>query len=117
MYGKLAPEAAVEELVPEAILDGVLRFAAEFRGRLVTETMLVAGLNDGEAEVEAVAEFLARLRPSTAYIAIPTRPPAEGWVRPPSEEAITRAYAIFRDAGVQVELLTGYEGDAFALSP
>ena len=98
------------------ILDGVLRFAGEFRGRLVTETMLVAGLNDGEAEVEAVAEFLARLRPSTAYIAIPTRPPAEEWVRPPSEEAITRAYAIFRDAGVQVELLTGYEGDAFAFT-
>jgi wyosine [tRNA(Phe)-imidazoG37] synthetase (radical SAM superfamily) len=37
-------------------------------------------------------------------------------VRPPSEEAITRAYAIFRDAGVQVELLTGYEGDAFAFT-
>ena len=45
----------MEELVPEAILDGVLRFAAEFRGRLVTETMLVAGLNDGEAEAHLIA--------------------------------------------------------------
>jgi wyosine [tRNA(Phe)-imidazoG37] synthetase (radical SAM superfamily) len=98
------------------VLEGILRFAAEFRGRLVTETMLVAGVNDGEAEVEAVAEFLARLRPSTAYISIPTRPPAEGWVCPPLDEAITRAYAIFRDVGVQVELLTGYEGDAFAFT-
>ncbi|MBC7227177.1 MAG: radical SAM protein [Thermoflexales bacterium] len=98
------------------VLEGVLWFAAEFRGRLVTETMLVAGLNDGAAELEAVAEFLTRLRPSTAYIAIPTRPPAGEWVRPPSEEAITRAYAIFREAVERVELLTGYEGDAFAFT-
>jgi len=98
------------------VLDGVLQFAAEFRGRLVTETMLVAGVNDGEADLEAVAEFLARLRPSTACIAIPTRPPAEGWVCPPSEEAITRACAIFREAVERVELLTGYEGDAFAFT-
>lgn len=98
------------------VLEGILQFAAEFRGRLVTETMMVAELNDGEAELEATAEFLARLRPSTAYIAIPIRPPAEEWVRPPSEEAITLAYAIFRDAVEQVELLTGYEGDAFAFT-
>lgn len=43
-------------------------------------------------------------------------PPAEEWVRPPSEEAVLRAYAIFRDAVERVELLTGYEGDAFAFT-
>jgi len=98
------------------IMDGVLRFAGEFRGRLVTETMLVAGVNDGEADLELVAEFPARVRPSTACISIPTRPPAEEWVRPPSGEAITRACAIFREAVERVELLTGYEGDTFAFT-
>lgn len=82
----------------------------------MTETMLVADVNDDEAELEAAAEFLTRLRPSTACIAIPTRPPTEKWARPPSEEAITRAYAIFREAVERVELLTGYEGDAFAFT-
>lgn len=98
------------------VLEGILRFAAEFRGRLVSETMLVSGLNDDEAELEAVAEFLTRLRPSVACIAVPTRPPAEEWVRPPSEEAVLRGYAIFREAVERVELLTGYEGDAFAFT-
>jgi wyosine [tRNA(Phe)-imidazoG37] synthetase (radical SAM superfamily) len=98
------------------ILDGMLQFAGDFQGQLVTETMLVAGVNDSETDLKMVAEFLSRLRPSVAYIAIPTRPPAEKWVCPPSEETIIRAYAIFREAIEQVELLTGYEGDAFAFT-
>jgi hypothetical protein len=42
----------------DAVLDGMLRFAASFTGRLVTETMLVAGVNDADACLEATAGFL-----------------------------------------------------------
>ncbi len=97
------------------ILDGMLEFARQYRGLLVTETMLVAGVNDDERSLEAVADFLAHLGPSAAYISVPTRPPAEAWVRPPDGEVIVRAYAIFREKVERVELLTGYEGNAFAL--
>lgn len=96
------------------ILEGMLRFGEEYQGQLATETMLVAGVNDDEASLGQVADFLARLCPSTAYISIPTRPPAERWVRPPAEEAVVRAYAILQEAVGWVELLTGYEGNAFA---
>jgi len=97
-----------------SILDGALAFARSFRGRLVTETMLVAGVNDGEAHLGEVAGFLARLQPAMAYLAVPTRPPAEGWVRPPDEEAVNRAYQIWSEKLRQGEYLIGYEGDAFA---
>jgi len=80
----------------------------------VTETMLVEGVNDDEASLREVAEFLARLKPARAYISVPTRPPAEKWVRPPGEEAILRAHQILASAVGEVELLIGYEGDAFA---
>lgn len=100
----------------EAFLEGMLSFAAEYAGQLATETMLVAGVNDDEANLSQVAEFLARLRPHAAYISIPIRPPAERWVRPPAEQAITRAYAAFEEVVGRVELLTGYEGDAFAFT-
>jgi len=97
-----------------AILEGMCDFAASFQGRLVTETMLVAGVNDGEQAIEAVARFLARLRPAVAYLAIPTRPPAEPWVRAPTEEVVNRAYQQLAAAVEHVELLAGYEGNAFA---
>ena len=96
------------------ILDGVLEFAALFRGRLVTETMLVAGLNDAEAELRSTAAFIGRLNPARAYVAVPTRPTAELWVRPPTAASVTRAYEVFRALAGPVELLVDYEGDSFA---
>ena len=95
------------------VLEGMLEFAREFRGKLVTETMLVQGLNDGEAAIETVAAFVERLRPAIAYLAAPTRPPAEPWVRPADEDAFNRAFQRFSGGLPHVELITGFEGAAF----
>jgi wyosine [tRNA(Phe)-imidazoG37] synthetase (radical SAM superfamily) len=100
----------------DRILDGVREFASAFRGELVTETMLVAGVNDGDDQLRDVASFLARLKPARAYLSIPTRPPAEEWVRAPSEETVNRAYQILDQRVRQVEYLIGYEGNAFAFT-
>ncbi len=97
----------------DAILAGVMAFADVYEGILATETMLIKGLNDRE-EVGNVAEFLGELDPDKAYIAIPTRPPAESWVQPADEDAVNRAYQIFEGKLGEVECLIGYEGNAFA---
>jgi wyosine [tRNA(Phe)-imidazoG37] synthetase (radical SAM superfamily) len=98
----------------KAILEGMLVFAKMYEGTLVTETMLVKDLNDGEEQVREIADFLAKLRPAKAYVSVPTRPPAEKWVRQPSEEAVNRAYQLFSKVTGQAGCLIGYEGDAFA---
>lgn len=89
----------------EPILAGIAEFAAEYRGELLTETMLVGGLNDDADSVEAVAAFLEGLAPDRSYLAVPTRPPAERTVRPPSEESVLRAYEIVKRRLASVELL------------
>jgi len=99
-----------------SIQDGMLEFAKAYTGHLATETMLVEGVNDSEEHLGKIADFLARLQPGVAYLAIPTRPPAEKWVRPPQEEAINRAYQILSQGVGQVEYLIGYEGNAFAFT-
>lgn len=98
------------------ILDGVLKFGETFTGKLVTETLLVDALNDGEGCARATAAFLAELQPAVAYLAIPTRPPAEKRAHRPDETALNRIYQIFAQKALQVEYLIGYEGDAFAYS-
>jgi len=98
------------------ILEGALEFAQSYEGTLVTETMLVQGVNDGEEQVRELADFLTRLQPDVAYLAIPTRPPAEPWVRPPGEEALHRAYQSLDGRLDRVEYLIGYEGNAFAFT-
>ena len=92
------------------ILAGVVAFAREFKGQLVTETMLVDGVNDSVEAIDKLAEFLARVRPQIAYLLVPTRPPAECNVRRPSNvRLLEAARAIRRAAGVKVEWITGDE--------
>jgi wyosine [tRNA(Phe)-imidazoG37] synthetase (radical SAM superfamily) len=98
----------------DQLLDGLVEFAAGYHGELATETMLVRGVNDSPAAIEAVAAFLARLRPDVAYVAVPTRPPSEGWVRPPDEAAVTLAHERFARSVPRVELLVGWEGSGFS---
>ena len=97
-----------------ALLDGLRTFAREYTGTLVTETMLVAGVNDAEPHLHELADLIAGLGADASYLAIPTRPPAEPWVQAPDEEVVTRAYGILAGRVPGVEYLTGYEGDAFA---
>jgi wyosine [tRNA(Phe)-imidazoG37] synthetase (radical SAM superfamily) len=95
-------------------LEGIRDFAGIFEGELVTETMLVKGVNDDEANLRETARFLGEIQPNVSYLAIPTRPPAEEWVRPPPEDQIHQAYRLFKEQVDRVELLLGYEGNAFA---
>ena len=99
-----------------AILAGMQAFADAFGCVLVTETMLVRGLNDTSECLAATAAFIRLLNPSVAYLSIPTRPPAEKWVCGPDAKRLNRAYQIFADRGLRVEYLIGYEGDTFAYS-
>ncbi|MBN1467060.1 radical SAM protein [candidate division KSB1 bacterium] len=100
----------------DKILHGIIAFAAAYRGVLVTETMLVRDLNDSEEEITGIAQFIKELSTDTSYLSIPTRPPAEKWVQPPTEETLIRAYDIVNAEAPNVEYLIGYEGNAFAFT-
>jgi wyosine [tRNA(Phe)-imidazoG37] synthetase (radical SAM superfamily) len=93
---------------------GMETFARDFTGELVTETMLVEGVNDEPAHFHHVADFIATLDPRKAYLSIPTRPPAVNWVRAADEATVNRAYNVFKQSIDRVECLTGFEGDTFA---
>ena len=96
-----------------AILNGMQKFAALYRGHLVTETMLVKGVNDSPANMSEVTEFILRLEPFKAYLSVPTRPPTEKWVQPSDGQRLNAAFQIMRAEIDRVEYLTGYEGNAF----
>ena len=96
------------------ILRGIRTFAAEYAGVLISETMLVAGLNDSPDGLIATAEFLDGIAPRTAYLAIPIRPPTVAGTHGPDQAGLIRAHQIFAQRLPHVELLTGHEVGHFA---
>ncbi|MDG6225526.1 MAG: radical SAM protein [Candidatus Thermoplasmatota archaeon] len=80
-------------LVFNDIKEGLKKFSNRFKGSLITETMLVKGINDAYEIVEGTAEFISELEPKIAYISVPIRPPSEEWAVIPSDESIMRIIA------------------------
>ena len=92
------------------ILKGIVEFSKSFRGTLVTETMLVEGINDQEACIEKIAEQVALVQPQKAYLLVPTRPPAEPDVKRASSDSLRNAAAIVLGiTGPDVVCITGDE--------
>ncbi len=107
-----------KELKLSTILEGITEFAEKFKGKIVTESMFIDCVNYVD-EIEKIANFLKRLkRLDKAYIATPTRPPAERWLKPAKEEIINTAFQEFskRLGRNRVEYLIDYEGNAFAFT-
>ncbi|MCA9666188.1 MAG: radical SAM protein [Myxococcales bacterium] len=84
-----------EGLSLDRVLAGMKRFAADARGALVSETMLVRGSNDTDVALEATADFIATLSPTRSYVTLPLRPTSEAWAQPAEREAVDRARWIF----------------------
>jgi wyosine [tRNA(Phe)-imidazoG37] synthetase (radical SAM superfamily) len=96
------PQATFERLV-----QGLFEFGRAYRGKLWVEVMLVRGLNDDEAALRGVAAALRQVRADAVHLNLPTRPPAEPWVKPTDQEGLMRASAIL---GENAEVVRPAEG-------
>ncbi|NLJ50176.1 MAG: radical SAM protein [Candidatus Atribacteria bacterium] len=107
----------VDELNWEEFIFGLKAFAKNFNGQIITESMLVKGLNDSEENIESIAQFIGELRVTTAFISAPIRPPVKKWVTYPEESVFLKAYQIYsrNDKVPKVELLMNYEGNDFSI--
>ena len=92
------------------ILGGIVTFAEQFKGSLVTETMLVHGVNDSTEDLIKLAGQLAIIKPAKAYLLVPTRPPAEQNIKRASTQKLLEAARLIRRLSkVPVEWITGDE--------
>lgn len=98
------------------IVTGIKEFATAYKGTLVTETMLVKGVNDNLESLSKTAQLIRDLNPSKSYIMAPTRPPAEKLVKAPSEHTLNMAYQIYSSLLNDVELIVDNEGTDFNYS-
>jgi wyosine [tRNA(Phe)-imidazoG37] synthetase (radical SAM superfamily) len=86
------------------ILEGLKIFSKEYTGQLWIEIMIMKDFNDSTEDFKEFRALLDTLTYDRVYINSPVRPPAEGYVKQPSKEALAKA----------VEILGGSSIDEFS---
>lgn len=99
-----------------SVINGLLQFAASFRGDLITETMLVKGVNDNPARLRELLDVLSQMNPRCCYLSVPTRPPAEAWAQAPTVEVLSECYSLLAANVPAVEWLTSESDELFTLT-
>lgn len=94
----------------ENYTQGLISFSEKFKGKLVSETMLVEGVNDSIEIVEKTADLVSKVNPKIAYISIPTRPPVISEIKAAQPDAINQTFQIFSQRRIYSELILGFEG-------
>lgn len=89
----------------DKVIEGIMLFRDEYSGKLITETMLVKGVNDSPSDLEKITRLIAEIRPTKAYIMVPVRPPAEPWVKPADAKALVALYNMLHERGIEAEIL------------
>ncbi|MBW2276873.1 MAG: radical SAM protein [Deltaproteobacteria bacterium] len=80
----------------ERVVQGLVDVTHAFDGEIRLEVMLIAGVNDGEASIEAIARVLETLRFDRIDVNSPVRPPVpERGALPPDESVLERALSAF----------------------
>ena len=80
----------------ENTIDGLIKFAGEFKGKLWIEIMVVKGVNDGLAEILKIKTVLDRIINNIDKIHINTviRPPSEEYAKPLGNAELDRIVAM-----------------------
>jgi wyosine [tRNA(Phe)-imidazoG37] synthetase (radical SAM superfamily) len=92
----------------EKYIEGLMAFRQIYFGRLWLEVMLLKDVNDTEEALKDIAAVIEKVRPDKVHIGLPTRPPAEAWVKPLDDDGIMRATAIL---GYVAQVVHPQEGD------
>jgi wyosine [tRNA(Phe)-imidazoG37] synthetase (radical SAM superfamily) len=95
----------------EKMLRGQVDFREEYSGEIWLEVMLVEGINDSDKSLMDIKNAIEQVKPERIYISVPTRPPAEVWVRPPRPDRIIRAHEVLGNT----RDLTDHESGEFGI--
>jgi wyosine [tRNA(Phe)-imidazoG37] synthetase (radical SAM superfamily) len=88
------------------MIDGLVRFRKEYKGRIWLETMLVKGVNDGPAHLRKLKETIARIRPDRVQLNTVVRPPAEKSACALSLEELTKIKSFL---GPRTEIIADFK--------
>lgn len=83
------------------IIEALITFRKEFKGKLFVEIFFVPGINDTPEELQSFVKVLHQINPDGVQVNSIDRQGTEKWVQPITEEAAQRIAAAFKDFPIQ----------------
>jgi wyosine [tRNA(Phe)-imidazoG37] synthetase (radical SAM superfamily) len=77
------------------IIEGLIKFRQEYKGKIWLEVFLIPGINDSEAELGALRDAISRIKPDLVQLNSLDRPGTEAWVKPLSLAALKQVRSYF----------------------
>jgi wyosine [tRNA(Phe)-imidazoG37] synthetase (radical SAM superfamily) len=74
----------------ENLVEGLVSLRHEYQGAIWLEVFIIAGINDGEDELECLSKAIERIKPDIVQLNSLDRPGAEAWVKPAGIRALQR---------------------------
>jgi len=93
-YRKLDRPAACVDL--GEVIEGLVVFSHEYTGKLWLEILFAEGINDSDADIEALSGVIKRMRVDRIQLNTVARPPLESFARPVSEKRFGEIAATMR---------------------
>ncbi len=87
------------------IIDGLVDFRHEYKGKIWLEILFVDGINDTPAEIEALVEAVGRISPDSIQLNTVVRPPADTSIKPVD---FKRLDAIRKKFGKKAEIIISF---------
>jgi len=93
-------------LTIEKVIDGIKEFSNSFNGEIWLEIMLVKGINDGQEEIERMAEVAADMNLAKIQLNTVIRPPTEKFALPLNAEEMQQ---IKEKMGEKAEVIAHFD--------
>ena len=98
----------------DRIVEGLIAFRGAFNGQIWLEVMLLGGISDDDASVDAIARLAERIRPDKVQINSVCRPPAETYALPVPAARLLEIRKHFAGVPGTVEIIAEHLDDMHA---
>jgi wyosine [tRNA(Phe)-imidazoG37] synthetase (radical SAM superfamily) len=83
------------EIEYDTMVDGLVQFSREYKGKLWLEVMLIKNMNATDASLKKIARQVQAIQPTQVQLNTAYRPPCEKFIQPMTNEELQKAAAYF----------------------
>jgi len=84
------------------IIDGLIKFRSNFKGKIWLEVFIVPGLNDTKAELDHLKNTIIKINPDSVQLNTLDRPGTESWLAPASKRKLEEIADFFEPLPVEI---------------